>query len=109
MNDTNKSCPRQTFPDTTYSTTSTARSGNGFHASHGKPTGDALGQWTLEPGSKLPPRAFEMHPGERARYHKIAYAAPSDSQGFSEITRVGGEFFDATYGAEQAKFQHEIE
>jgi hypothetical protein len=106
MNDKNNS--RHTFPYSTYYTTSTARNGNGFHASHGKPT-DAPGQWILEPEAKLPPRAFDIHPRERARFHKTACAAPSDCHGLYEIERVGGEFFDATWGAEQAKFQHEIE
>ena len=107
MNDRNYSRLRQAFPYSTYSTTSTARNGDGFHASHGKPTG-VPGQWTLGPDAKLPPRAFEMHPRERVRYHKIACAAPLDWHGQYEVERTGGEFFDATYGAEKGKFEHDI-
>jgi hypothetical protein len=105
---TTNSPPHRPFPYNLFFSTSIARNGDGFHAGHGKPT-NGPGQWTLDPGVKLPPRSFEVHPRERYRFHKKACAAPLDWQGFHEIQQSGGEIFDATYGAEKLKFEYEID
>ena len=94
-------------PKANFSPTPTTRNGNGFHRGDGKPT-DGPSQWLLIPGAKLPPRAFEMHEKERHRFHTIARSLPLEPTAVDEIQRIGGHFFDATYGAEGIKFQHEI-
>lgn len=104
----NHSRPPRALPYITYYATSTARNGDGHHANHGKPTGQPA-QFVLQPGGNLPPRAFEVHPKERARFHQMVLALPLIWQSLYEIARIGGVIFDAIFGALRAKFESEIE
>ncbi len=89
-----------------YNPTSTARNGNGHHRGNGKPT-DGPGQWLLQPGGKLPPRAFQVHPAERSIFWRMAHAVPLDGNELTEVARIGGNIFDGIFGAEAIKFKHE--
>lgn len=89
-----------------YNPTSTARNGNGHHRGDGKPT-DGLSQWLLQPGAKLPPRAFQVHPAERGIFWRMAHAVPLDGKEVSEVQRIGGAVFDAIF-SEGRKFELEI-
>lgn len=93
-------------PETCYTATPTTRNGHGFHRS-GKPT-EGAAQWLLNPSGKLPPRAFELHEKERQRFHLLAHTVPLDLDAVKAVQRIGAEIFDATYGAEGARFQFEI-
>lgn len=93
-------------PQPRYSTTPTSRNGAGFHRTD-KPT-DGDGQWLLVPGAKLPPRAFEVHPKERQRFHLLARTLPLDGNPIAEVENIGRNIFTATYGAEQRRFEAEI-
>jgi hypothetical protein len=94
-------------PQARYNTTPTTRNGDGFYRGHGKPT-DGAGQWQLVPGAKLPPRAFEVHQKERERYHLLARTLPMDKDPLRAVETAGRNIFDATFGAEQRKFENEI-
>jgi len=93
-------------PRARYSTTPTTRNGDGFHRSEKPTSGD--GQWVLVPGGKLPPRAFEIHTKERQRFHLLARTLPLDGNPVAEVENIGRNIFDATYGAEQRRFEAEI-
>jgi hypothetical protein len=93
-------------PRARYATTPTTRNGDGFHRSEKPTSGD--GQWVLVPGGKLPPRAFEVHAKERHRFHQLALTLPLDGNPIAEVEKIGRNFFDATYGAEQRRFEAEI-
>ena len=93
-------------PRERYSTTPTTRNGDGFHRSEKPTSGD--GQWVLVPGGKLPPRAFEIHAKERQRFHLLARTLPLDGNPVAEVEKIGRNIFDATYGAEQRRFEAEI-
>jgi hypothetical protein len=94
-------------PQPRYNTTPTTRNGDGFYRGHGKPT-DGQSQWQLVPGAKLPPRAFEVHQKERDRYHLLARTLPMDNDPVRAVETAGRNIFDATFGAEQRKFESEI-
>jgi hypothetical protein len=89
-----------------YNPTSTARNGNGHHRGDGRPT-DGASQWLLQPGAKLPPRAFQVHPAERGVFWRMAHAVPLDGKEASEVQRIGGAVFDAIF-SEGKKFELEI-
>jgi hypothetical protein len=93
-------------PRTGYFTTPTARNGDGFHRTEKPTAGD--GQWVLVPGGKLPPRAFEVHAKERQRFHMLARTIPLDGNPIVEVVNIGRNIFDATYGAEQRRFEAEF-
>lgn len=95
-------------PTPTFKTRPTTRNSDGFHRGDGKPT-EGPAQWGLYPGAKLPPRAFEPHEKERQRFYLLARSVSLSVDPSSEIQRIGGEIFDATYGAESVKFEREIE
>ena len=90
-----------------FNPTSTSRNGSGHHRGNGKPT-DGDGQWLLQPGAKLPPRAFQVHPAERGIFWRMAHAVPLDGKEDSEVQRIGGEVFGGIFGAEGKKFELEI-
>jgi len=92
-------------PQNHFTATPTSRNGNGFHRTE-KPT-NGQSQWVLEPGAQLPPRAFEVHEKERYRFHVMVRSVPIDGKEVSEVQRIGGQIFDACYGAEAALFEHE--
>ena len=94
-------------PKPAYTATPTTRNGDGFHRGDGKPT-DGHGQWVLQPSGKLPPRAFVVHEKERQLAEIFWHSVPLDANALGEIQRIGGEIFDATYGAEGKKFEREI-
>src|ERR1035438_5825450 len=77
-----------------YNPTSTARNGNGHHRGAGRPT-DGASQWLLQPGAKLPPRAFQVHPAERGVFWRMVHAVPLDGKETSEVQRIGGAVFHA--------------
>jgi hypothetical protein len=89
-----------------YNPTSTARNGNGHHRGDGKPT-DGDSQWLLQPGAKLPPRAFQVHPDERRVFWRMAQAVPLDGKEIQEVQRIGGAVFDGIF-SEGKKFELEI-
>ena len=89
-----------------YNPTSTARNGNGHHRGDGKPT-DGDSQWLLQPGAKLPPRAFQVHPAERRVFWRMAHAVPLDGKEVPEVQRIGGAVFDAIF-SEGKKFELEL-
>jgi len=93
-------------PKAPFTTTPTMRNGDGFHRTEKPTSGD--GQWVLIPGGKLPPRAFEVHAKERQRFHLLARALPLEGNPVAEVENIGRNIFDATYGAEQRKFEAEI-
>jgi len=93
-------------PNNRFTATPTSRNGNGFHRTDKPTNGDS--QWILVPGAQLPPRAFEVHQKERHRFHVMSRSVPIDGKEVSEVQRIGGQIFDATYGAEAAKFEHEL-
>jgi hypothetical protein len=93
-------------PRTRYSTTPTTRNGDGFHRTEKLTTGG--GQWVLVPGGKLPPRAFEVHAKERQRFYLLARTLPLEGNPLADVVNIGRNIFDATYGAEQRKFEAEI-
>ena len=93
-------------PQPRYATTPTTRNGDGFHRTDKPTSGD--GQWLLVPGGKLPPRAFEVHEKERQRFHRLAHTLPLDGNPFAAAENIGENIFDATYGAEQRRFEAEI-
>jgi hypothetical protein len=92
-------------PQNRFTATPTNRNGNGFHRTDKPTNGDS--QWVLVPGAHQPPRAFEPHEKERHRFHVMARSVPIDGKEVSEVQRIGGQIFDATYGAEAAQFEHE--
>ena len=93
-------------PQNRFTATPTSRNGNGFHRTTKPTTGNS--QWALIPGAQQPPRAFEPHEKERHRFHIMARSVPLDGNDAAEVQRIGGEIFDATYGAESALFEHEM-
>lgn len=93
-------------PNHRFTATPTSRNRNGFHRTEKPTNGD--GQWELVPGAQLPPRAFEVHHKERHRFHVMSRSVPIDGKEVSEVQRIGGQIFDATYAAEAAKFEHEL-
>lgn len=93
-------------PPPRFTTTPTSRNGDGYHRTD-KPT-SSDGQWVMVPGGKLPPRAFEMHEGERKRFYKLAHALPLNDNPMAAAAKHGETFFDATWAAEHAKFTAEI-
>lgn len=93
-------------PRPQYSATPTSRNGDGFHRTEKPTSGD--GQWVLVPGAKLPPRAFELHPKERQRFHLLARTLPLEGNPIADVENIGRNIFDATYGAEQRRFEAEI-
>jgi len=93
-------------PNNRFTPTPTSRNGNGFHRTDKPTTGDS--QWVLVPGAHQPPRAFEPHEKERHRFHVMARSVQIDGKEVPEIQRIGGQIFDATYGAEAAQFEHEL-
>jgi len=92
-------------PQNRFTATPTNRNGTGFHRTDKPTNGDS--QWVLVPGAHQPPRAFEPHEKERHRFHVMARSVPIDGKEVSEVQRIGGQIFDATYGAEAAQFEHE--
>jgi hypothetical protein len=90
-----------------FNPTPTTRNGSGHHRGSGKPT-DGDGQWLLQPGGKLPPRAFQVHPAERGIFWRMVHALPLNGKEDSEAQRVGGEVFGGIFGAEGKKFELEI-
>ena len=93
-------------PQARYTATPTTRNGDGFHRTEKPTSGD--GQWVLVPGGKLPPRAFEVHAKERQRFYLLAHTLPLDGNPLAEVVNIGRNIFDATYGAEQRRFEAEI-
>jgi len=57
---------------------------------------------------KLPPRAFVLNEKERQCGYVLWHSVPLDANALGEIQRIGGEIFDATYGAEGKKFERDI-
>lgn len=93
-------------PPRGYRTTPTSRNGSGHHADS-KPT-DGPAQWMLQPGGKLPWRAFEPHPKERERFWSMAHCVPLNGTEVEQVKRIGGQIFDASLGAPATKFESEI-
>lgn len=89
-----------------YNPTSTARNGNGHHRGDGRPT-DGASQWLLQPGAKLVPRAFQVHPAERGVFWRMAHAVPLDGKEVPEVQRIGGAIFDGAF-SDGKKFELEI-
>jgi len=89
-----------------YNPTSTARNGNGHHRGDGRPT-DGASQWLLQPGAKLVPRAFQVHPAERGIFWRMAHAVPLDGKEVPEVQRIGGAIFDGAF-SDGKKFENEI-
>src|ERR1039457_691152 len=94
-------------PQNRFTAGGTTRNGNGFHRTDKPTNGDS--QWVLVPGAHQPPRAFEPHEKERHRFHVMARSVPIDGKEVPEVQRIGGQIFDATYAAEAAQFEHELE